>query len=180
MVIVKWFVYISFPQGPNKISLFFTNRTDVDAVVDEISRKEPLITPSKTEQVRKLVTSKCLCSIRIFMLHLEVEEVQRNTKNHCKNKPVRVKIQMPSNEVALLYSWFTKSVLIILFYFVYSSRITRETVTTRWPHILSVQGMQFSLISMHHTFLQGSYLKTTSFVLRPNVVTHYLLMEAKL
>lgn len=31
------------------------SRTDVDDVVDEISRKEPLITPSKTDQVRKLV-----------------------------------------------------------------------------------------------------------------------------
>ena len=30
-------------------------RTDVDAVVDEIARKEALITPSKTDQVRKLV-----------------------------------------------------------------------------------------------------------------------------
>ena len=27
----------------------------MDAVVDEIGRKEPLITPSKSEQVRKLV-----------------------------------------------------------------------------------------------------------------------------
>lgn len=35
------------------------NRTDVDAVVDEIARKEPLITASKTEQVRKLVQSRC-------------------------------------------------------------------------------------------------------------------------
>lgn len=34
-------------------------RTDVDAVVDEIARKEPLITASKTEQVRKLVQSRC-------------------------------------------------------------------------------------------------------------------------
>ena len=42
--------------------LFFHYRTDVDAVVDEISRKEPLITPSKTEQVRKLVTRKWSCS----------------------------------------------------------------------------------------------------------------------
>lgn len=30
-------------------------RTDVDAVVDEIARKEALITASKTEQVRKLI-----------------------------------------------------------------------------------------------------------------------------
>jgi hypothetical protein len=35
--------------------LFFIARTDVDAVVDEISRKEPLITPTKSDQVRKLV-----------------------------------------------------------------------------------------------------------------------------
>jgi hypothetical protein len=35
-------------------------RTDVDAVVDEISRKEPLITASKAEQVRKLVQSTCI------------------------------------------------------------------------------------------------------------------------
>ena len=34
-------------------ALFF--RTDIDAVVDEIARKEALITASKTEQVRKLV-----------------------------------------------------------------------------------------------------------------------------
>jgi dynein assembly factor with WDR repeat domains 1 len=27
----------------------------VDAVVDEIARKEPLITPNKTEQIRKLI-----------------------------------------------------------------------------------------------------------------------------
>lgn len=38
------------------------NRTDVDAVVDEIARKEPLITASKTEQVRKLVQSRCSLS----------------------------------------------------------------------------------------------------------------------
>ena len=35
--------------------LGFLFRTDVDAVVDEISRKEPLVTPSKTEQIRKLI-----------------------------------------------------------------------------------------------------------------------------
>ena len=29
--------------------------TDVDAVVDEIARKEPLVTTSKTDQVRKLI-----------------------------------------------------------------------------------------------------------------------------
>ena len=29
--------------------------TDVDAVVDEIARKEPLVTMSKTDQVRKLI-----------------------------------------------------------------------------------------------------------------------------
>jgi hypothetical protein len=37
------------------ISYFY--RTDVDAVVDEISRKEPLITASKADQVRKLIQS---------------------------------------------------------------------------------------------------------------------------
>ena len=37
--------------------LIICYRTDVDAVVDEIARKEPLITASKTEQVRKLVQS---------------------------------------------------------------------------------------------------------------------------
>ena len=35
--------------------VLFFHRTDVDAVVDEIARKEPLITSSKAEQVRKLV-----------------------------------------------------------------------------------------------------------------------------
>jgi len=36
------------------LCLFFS-RTDVDAVVEEIARKEALITASKTEQVRKLI-----------------------------------------------------------------------------------------------------------------------------
>jgi len=35
--------------------------TDVDAVVDEITRKEPLITASKIEQVRKLIISILDC-----------------------------------------------------------------------------------------------------------------------
>lgn len=35
----------------------FNYRTDVDAVVDEIARKEALITASKTDQVRKLIGS---------------------------------------------------------------------------------------------------------------------------
>lgn len=32
-----------------------TFRTNIDQVVEEITQKEPLITPSKVEQVKKLV-----------------------------------------------------------------------------------------------------------------------------
>lgn len=35
----------------------FLCRTDVDALLDDIVAKEPLITPSKMEQVRKLIIS---------------------------------------------------------------------------------------------------------------------------
>ena len=37
------------------IFLIFYSSTDVNAVVDEIMKKEPLITASKVEQVHKLV-----------------------------------------------------------------------------------------------------------------------------
>ena len=36
---------------------FFFFRTDVDMLLDDIVSKEPLITPSKMEQVRKLIIS---------------------------------------------------------------------------------------------------------------------------
>lgn len=36
---------------------FLLCRTDVDALLDDIVAKEPLITPSKMEQVRKLIIS---------------------------------------------------------------------------------------------------------------------------
>ena len=35
----------------------FVSRTDVDVLLDDIVAKEPLITPSKMEQVRKLILS---------------------------------------------------------------------------------------------------------------------------
>ena len=41
-VIIQIFVYLTFS-------------TDVDAVVDEIALKEPLVTMTKTDQVRKLI-----------------------------------------------------------------------------------------------------------------------------
>ena len=39
------------------ITDFFFFRTDVDMLLDDIVSKEPLITPSKMEQVRKLIIS---------------------------------------------------------------------------------------------------------------------------
>ena len=39
------------------INDFFFFRTDVDMLLDDIVSKEPLITPSKMEQVRKLIIS---------------------------------------------------------------------------------------------------------------------------
>ena len=59
-VIIQIFVYLTFS-------------TDVDAVVDEIALKEPLVTMTKTDQVRKLIirilpfvyfaTIACFCCI---------------------------------------------------------------------------------------------------------------------
>lgn len=44
------------------ITDFFFFRTDVDMLLDDIVSKEPLITPSKMEQVRKLIISiLCFC-----------------------------------------------------------------------------------------------------------------------
>ena len=37
------------------VTFIFHNSTDVERVVEEMSEKEPLITPSKMTQVRKLV-----------------------------------------------------------------------------------------------------------------------------
>ena len=39
------------------VDFCFSYRTDVDILLDDIVAKEPLITPSKMEQVRKLILS---------------------------------------------------------------------------------------------------------------------------
>lgn len=46
----------------------FLCRTDVDALLDDIVAKEPLITPSKMEQVRKLIISILIKGIIIVQL----------------------------------------------------------------------------------------------------------------
>lgn len=52
----------------------FLCRTDVDALLDDIVAKEPLITPSKMEQVRKLIISILKKGIIIvFLLSKEIK-----------------------------------------------------------------------------------------------------------
>ena len=52
----------------------FLCRTDVDALLDDIVAKEPLITPSKMEQVRKLIISILKKGIIVvFLLSKEIK-----------------------------------------------------------------------------------------------------------
>ena len=53
--VVVWTVY----QHNSQYILFCKSRSDVDAILDDIVTKEPLVTSSKMEQVRKLI-------VRIF------------------------------------------------------------------------------------------------------------------
>ena len=48
---------IPLKQWPDDSLLYMTFRSDVDAIVDELVVREPLITTSKMEQVRKLILS---------------------------------------------------------------------------------------------------------------------------
>ena len=48
---------IPLKQCPDDSLLYITFRSDVDAIVDELVVREPLITTSKMEQVRKLILS---------------------------------------------------------------------------------------------------------------------------
>ena len=48
---------IPLKQCPDDSLLYMTFRSDVDAIVDELVVREPLITTSKMEQVRKLILS---------------------------------------------------------------------------------------------------------------------------
>ena len=48
---------IPLKHCPDDSLLYMTFRSDVDAIVDELVVREPLITTSKTEQVRKLILS---------------------------------------------------------------------------------------------------------------------------
>ena len=46
--------YVTVSQGMSKFE-FFVYRSDVDAILDEIVSKEPLVTANRTSQVRQLI-----------------------------------------------------------------------------------------------------------------------------
>ena len=52
-----YYKVIPLKQCPDDTLLYMTFRSDVDAIVDELVVREPLITTSKMEQVRKLILS---------------------------------------------------------------------------------------------------------------------------